>query len=49
MSHTFFQTAQGEREHRIPRSGEAQVEECRMPFIGPLNGGNAAYPVPETL
>ena len=41
MSHAFFQTAQGERERRIPRSGDALGEECRMPFIGPLKG---AYP-----
>ena len=26
------------RERRIPRSGDAQGEECRMPFIGPLKG-----------
>ena len=26
-----------------------KVKECRMPFIGPLNGENAAYLVPETL
>ena len=24
------------RERRIPRSGDTQGEECRMPFIGPL-------------
>ena len=26
------------RERRIPRSGDAQGEECRMPFVGPLKG-----------
>ena len=34
----------------MPRSGDTQVGEYRMPFIGPLKGGeNAAYLVPETL
>ena len=27
-----------EGESRIPRSGDTQGEECRMPFIGPLKG-----------
>ena len=26
------------RERRIPRSGDTQGEECRIPFIGPLKG-----------
>ena len=38
-----------ERERRIPRSEDTQEEECRMPFIGPLKGENAAYLVPKTL
>ena len=34
----------------MPRSGDALGEECRIPFIGPLKGGeNAAYTVSETL
>ena len=34
----------------MPRSGDSKEEECRMPFIGPLKGGeNAACLVPETL
>ena len=37
MSHAFYRTTQG-GERRIPRSGDTQGEECRMPFIGPLKG-----------
>ena len=32
------------REHRIPRSGDARVKECRMPFIGPLKGRESRIP-----
>ena len=35
-SHAFCRIAQGRGERRIPRSGDALGEECRMPFIGPL-------------
>ncbi len=37
MSHAFFGPLKG-RESRIPRSGDALIEECRMPFIRPLKG-----------
>ena len=37
MSHTFYRIAQG-GERRIPRSGDTQWKECRMPFFGPLKG-----------
>ena len=32
------------REHHIPRSGDAQGGECRMPFIGPLKGRESRIP-----
>ena len=32
------------RERRIPRSRDAQGEECRMPFIGPLKGRECRIP-----
>jgi len=41
MSHAFIGPLR-ERERRIPRSGDAQGEECRM-------GEKAAYLIPETL
>ena len=37
MSHAFIGPIKV-RESRIPHSGDAQGEECRMPFIGPLKG-----------
>ena len=44
MSHAFYRTAQGRGERRIPRSGDTQGEECRMPFIGPLKGRESRIP-----
>ena len=37
MSHAFVGPL-NKRERRILRSGDAQGEERRMPFIGPLKG-----------
>ena len=34
----FTGPLKGGGEHHMSRSGDAQGEECRMPFIGPLKG-----------